>query len=65
MAEGRFGDRFYVGHKGEGRAQDDGRLPTSMDREAGINMKKKITSLLKQCLGSHSHELCFLAVKFE
>lgn len=27
-----------------------------------IHMEEKITNLLKQRLGSHNHELCFLAV---
>lgn len=66
MVEGRFGDRFYVGLKGEGGVQDDAQVTDLRGWTNGcpVYIQHEVSNLLQQRFGGN-HELCFNAVQFE
>ncbi|XP_034079583.1 cyclic AMP-dependent transcription factor ATF-7b isoform X2 [Gymnodraco acuticeps] len=67
VVEGGFGDRFDVRLEREGGVQDDSQVADFSGRgdRAAVNGEKQVSNLLELRLGSHNHELCFMAVDFE
>lgn len=67
MKEGRFGGRLDVELEGESGVQDDTQVS---DRcrwadGAAVNGHHEVRHFLEGSLGSHQHDLGFIAVEFE